>query len=193
MISLSPNSNHFVRGPGGPQLATCRVGSPSTVFPHIARHSKRSTLFQCQTSISKHLEFMFIIGQLFLDSFVAACSLQFWYFLLSILQCVFLVVSGIIVFKVQAINCLDWWSFESSLVFHSPTCILQEVLFVRSGILHSQSTLQWKSLQEYGNTEVDDAVIALQEGHQKTRSSGDTSGGEVAKLEHLKNKTSKQD
>ena len=45
----------------------------------------------------------------------------------------------------------------------------------------------WKSLQEYGNTEFDDAFIASQEGHQKIRSSGDTSGGEVAKLEHPKN------
>ena len=37
----------------------------------------------------------------------------------------------------------------------------------------------WKSLQEYGNIEFDDTKI---------RSSGDTSGGEVAKLEHPKNK-----
>ena len=50
----------------------------------------------------------------------------------------------------------------------------------------------WKSLQEYGNTEFHDAFIATQEGTrksgQKIRSSGDTSGGEVAKLEHPKNK-----
>ena len=46
----------------------------------------------------------------------------------------------------------------------------------------------WKSLQEYGNTEFHDAFIATQEGYQKIRSSGSTSGGEVAKLEHPKNK-----
>ena len=46
----------------------------------------------------------------------------------------------------------------------------------------------WKSLQEYGNTEFHEAFIATQEGYQKIRSSGDTSGGEVAKLEHPKNK-----
>ena len=46
----------------------------------------------------------------------------------------------------------------------------------------------WKSMQEYGNIEFDDAFIATQEGYQKIRSSGDTSGGEVAKLEHPKNK-----
>ena len=45
-----------------------------------------------------------------------------------------------------------------------------------------------KSLQECGNTEFDDAFIATQEGYQKIGSSGDTSGGEVAKLEHPKNK-----
>ena len=45
-----------------------------------------------------------------------------------------------------------------------------------------------KSLQEYGNTEFDDAFNATQEGYQKIRSSGDTSEGEVAKLEHPKNK-----
>ena len=47
----------------------------------------------------------------------------------------------------------------------------------------------WKSLQEYGNTE--DALIATQEAYQKIRSSWDTSGGEVAKLEHPKNKIGK--
>ena len=31
----------------------------------------------------------------------------------------------------------------------------------------------WKSLQEYGNTEFDGALVATQEGHQKIRSSGD--------------------
>ena len=46
----------------------------------------------------------------------------------------------------------------------------------------------WKSVQEYGNTEFDDAFNATQEGYQKIRSSADTSGGEVAKLEHPKNK-----
>ena len=46
----------------------------------------------------------------------------------------------------------------------------------------------WKSLQEYGNTEFHDAFIATQEEYQKIRSSGDTLGGEVAKLEHPKNK-----
>ena len=46
----------------------------------------------------------------------------------------------------------------------------------------------WKSLQEHGNTEFDDAFNATQEGYQKILSSGDTSGGEVAKLEHPKNK-----
>ena len=42
----------------------------------------------------------------------------------------------------------------------------------------------WKSLQEHGNTEVDDAFNATQEEYQKIGSSG----GEVAKLEHPKNK-----
>ena len=46
----------------------------------------------------------------------------------------------------------------------------------------------WKLRQEKGNIWFDDAFIATQEGYQKTRSSGDTSGGEVAKLEHPKNK-----
>ena len=46
----------------------------------------------------------------------------------------------------------------------------------------------WKSLQEYGSTEFGDAITATQEEYQKIRSSGDTSGGEVAKLEHPKNK-----
>ena len=46
----------------------------------------------------------------------------------------------------------------------------------------------WKSVQEHGNTEFDDAFNATQEGYQKIRSSADTSGGEVAKLEHPKNK-----
>ena len=46
----------------------------------------------------------------------------------------------------------------------------------------------WESLQEYGNIEFHDAFMATQEGHQKIRSSGDTSGGEVAKLEHPKKK-----
>ena len=46
----------------------------------------------------------------------------------------------------------------------------------------------WKSLQEYGNTEFHDAFIATQEGYQKIWSSLGTSGGEVAKLEHPKNK-----
>ena len=46
----------------------------------------------------------------------------------------------------------------------------------------------WKSLQAYGNTEFHDAFIATQEVYQKIRSSGDTSGGEVVKLEHPKNK-----
>ena len=50
----------------------------------------------------------------------------------------------------------------------------------------------WKSLQEYGNTEFDDAINATQEGYQKIRSSGDTSGGEVAKLEYPKNKCQSQ-
>ena len=36
----------------------------------------------------------------------------------------------------------------------------------------------WKSLQEYGNIEFDDAFNATQEGHQKIRSSGDTSVAE---------------
>ena len=46
----------------------------------------------------------------------------------------------------------------------------------------------WKTLQEYGNIEFDDAFIATQERYQKIGSSGGTSGGEVAKLEHPKNK-----
>ena len=46
----------------------------------------------------------------------------------------------------------------------------------------------WKSMQECENTAFDDGFIATQEGYQKIRSSGDTSGGEVTKLEHLKNK-----
>ena len=46
----------------------------------------------------------------------------------------------------------------------------------------------WKSLQESGNIEFDDAFNATQEEYQKIRSSWDTSGGEVAKLEHPKNK-----
>ena len=46
----------------------------------------------------------------------------------------------------------------------------------------------WKSLQEHGNTEFDDAFKATQEGFQKIRSSADTSRGEVSKLEHPKNK-----
>ena len=46
----------------------------------------------------------------------------------------------------------------------------------------------WKLRQECGNIEFDDAFIATQEGYQKIRSSGDTSGGELAKLEHPKNK-----
>ena len=50
----------------------------------------------------------------------------------------------------------------------------------------------WKSLQEYGNTQFHDASIATQEGYQKIRSSGDTSGGEVGKLEHPKNKIGKE-
>ena len=49
----------------------------------------------------------------------------------------------------------------------------------------------WKSLQEYGNTEFDVAFNATQEGYQKIRSSGDTSGGEVVKLEQPKNKIGK--
>ena len=40
--------------------------------------------------------------------------------------------------------------------------------------------------------EFDDAFIATQEEYQKIRSSGDTSGGEVAKLEHPKNKMGKE-
>ena len=46
----------------------------------------------------------------------------------------------------------------------------------------------WKSLQEYGNTEFDDAFKATQDGHQKVWSSGDTSRSEVAKFEHPKKK-----
>ena len=46
----------------------------------------------------------------------------------------------------------------------------------------------WKSLQEYGKTEFHDAFIATQEEYQEIWSSGDTSGGEVAKLEHPRNK-----
>ena len=46
----------------------------------------------------------------------------------------------------------------------------------------------WKSLQECGNTEFDDAT---QEEYQKIPSSGDTSGVEVAKLEHPKNQRQK--
>ena len=49
-----------------------------------------------------------------------------------------------------------------------------------------------KSLQEHGNTEFDDAFIATQEEYQKIGSSGDTSGGEVAKLEHPKEQASRQ-
>ena len=46
----------------------------------------------------------------------------------------------------------------------------------------------WKSMQEYGNIEFDDAFIVTQERYQKIRSFVDTPGGEVAKLEHPKNK-----
>ena len=45
----------------------------------------------------------------------------------------------------------------------------------------------WKSLQEHGNNEFHDAFI-LTPGYQKIRSSGDTSGGDVEKIEHPKNK-----
>ena len=50
----------------------------------------------------------------------------------------------------------------------------------------------WKSLQEYGSTDFDDAFSATQEEYQKISSSGDASGGEVAKLEHPKNKIGKE-
>ena len=43
-------------------------------------------------------------------------------------------------------------------------------------------------MQECENTAFDDTFIATQEGYQKIRSSGDTSGGELAKLTHPKNK-----
>ena len=46
----------------------------------------------------------------------------------------------------------------------------------------------WKSLQEYGNTDFDDAFNATQENYQKSGVPG-TSGGEVTKLEHPKNKS----
>ena len=47
------------------------------VIRHNARHSRSNILFQFQTSISNHLEVIFVIGQYLVDSSVAACCLQF--------------------------------------------------------------------------------------------------------------------
>ena len=47
-------------------------------------------------------------------------------------------------------------------------------------------------MQEYDNNEFDIEFMKTQEVYQKIRSSGDTSGCEVAKLEHPKNKIAKE-
>ena len=80
---------------------------PSTVFLHNARQNRSSTLLQFQTSISNHLDIIFVIGQHLVDSSVAACWLQFGTFVCPFCNCI-LVVSWITVSKFQAKDCLVW-------------------------------------------------------------------------------------
>ena len=78
-----------VQGWGLPRQSPLTLhGIAREVLSSSVRRASANTLNSCLSSVNTCL-----------DSFVAACSLQFWHFLLSVLQCVFLFVSGIIVFK----------------------------------------------------------------------------------------------
>ena len=61
-------------------VANCLRFSPAIILLS-ARHCRRSVSFQFQTSISKHIEVIFVIGQYLVDSSVATCCLQFGTFL----------------------------------------------------------------------------------------------------------------
>ena len=96
------------------QLKLQLLEVPSAVILLNAWHSKSSILFQFQTSISNHLEAIFVIGQYLVDSSVVACCLQFGIFLCPFCNLLFLLFLGQVHPSFRPFNCLVWWSFGFS-------------------------------------------------------------------------------
>ena len=115
---------------------------PSAVILLNANQSNCRVFFQFQTSVNNHLQVIFVIGQYIVDSSAAACCLQFGIFVYSLCNIVSFCFFQIWT-KLQDTYCLVWYPFGSAWVFQLPTTYtIHEILFVRSGILLSQSTRQ---------------------------------------------------
>ena len=119
----------------------------SAVFSRNAQHSKNSLFFQFQTSVINHLEVISVSSQYLVDPLLrraaclqlalpsANCAIRFpsvsWEKLTQ--------TPG------QKLSSLvEFWIFRKSSI--SPTCILQEVLYVRSGIFHFSYSSEFVSL-----------------------------------------------
>ena len=126
--------------PHGHQWKWCVSEVSHDCLPSTTHGIARAvSFFQFQTSISNHLEVIFVIGQYLAESSVAACCLQFGIFFIPFCNLIFFLFLGA---SSPSFRPFSVWS--GSLLSH-PFTILQEVVYVVSAIfvvpVHSSERL----------------------------------------------------